>query len=68
MSGNGINNVRVVLWGSTIGYLHRNENGVVAFQYDRDFLNSGIEVAGLTEKNTIRIDNCLTNRLKNDRI
>lgn len=47
MSGNGINNVRVVLWGSTIGYLHRNENGVVAFQYDRDFLNSGIEVAPL---------------------
>lgn len=47
MSGNGINDVRVVLWGSSIGYLHRYENGTIGFQYDPDFLSSGIEVSPL---------------------
>lgn len=37
--------VRVKLWGTTIGYLNQNENGPVSFQFDRDFLSSGIEVS-----------------------
>ncbi len=40
--------VKVKLWGSTIGYLHRQEDGLIGFQYDRNFLRSGIEVAPLT--------------------
>lgn len=40
-----IKDVKVVLWGTTIGYLHEQENGLIAFQYQKDFINSGIEVA-----------------------
>ena len=40
--------VRVKLWGTTIGYLNQNENEPVSFQYDRDFLRSGIEVSPIT--------------------
>lgn len=43
-----VETVKVKLWGSTIGYLHRQENGLIGFQYDRNFLGSGIEVAPLT--------------------
>lgn len=40
-----VQNVRVVLWGTPIGYLHRQDNGIIGFQYDSDFLSSGIEVS-----------------------
>lgn len=37
--------IKVKLWGTTIGYLHQEENQLIGFQYDDDFLNSGIEVS-----------------------
>lgn len=37
--------VKVVLWGTPIGYLHRMDNGLIGFQYDEMFLDSGIEVS-----------------------
>lgn len=40
-----INTVRVKMWGTTIGYLHREENGIIGFQYDDDFIGSHIEVS-----------------------
>ncbi len=40
-----ISTVKVKLWGSTIGYLHRQDNGIIGFQYDEKFINSNIEVA-----------------------
>ncbi len=43
-----VETVKVKLWGSTIGYLHMQESGLIGFQYDRNFLGSGIEVAPLT--------------------
>lgn len=43
-----VNVVRINLWGTPIGYLHQNENGLIGFQYDDDFLASGIEVAPIT--------------------
>lgn len=39
------NMVQVKLWGTTIGYLLQEENGIVGFQYDEDFVRSGIEVS-----------------------
>ncbi len=33
------------LRGTKIGYLHRQDNGLIGFQYDYVFLASGIEVA-----------------------
>ncbi len=42
-----VTTVKVTLWGSTIGYLHEQENGLIGFQYDEDFISSGIEVAPL---------------------
>lgn len=39
------NMVSVKLWGTTIGYLLQQENGIVGFQYDEDFIRSGIEVS-----------------------
>ena len=39
-----INTAEVMLWGTRIGIIHMNEaNGVVAFEYDKDFLKSNIE-------------------------
>ena len=38
-------NARVVLWGSVIGYVSDGADGIAAFEYDRDFLRSGIEVS-----------------------
>ena len=29
-----VRTVKVKLWGSTIGYLHRQDNGLIGFQYD----------------------------------
>lgn len=33
------------MWGTTVGYLHQEDNGIVGFQYDEDFLKSGIEIS-----------------------
>lgn len=33
------------MWGTTIGYLHQEDNGIVGFQYDDEFLKSNIEVS-----------------------
>lgn len=40
-----IRTVKVKIWGTTIGYLHRQDNGLIGFQYDESFIPSGIEVA-----------------------
>ena len=40
-----IRTVKVKMWGTTIGYLHRQDNGLIGFQYDDNFIPSGIEVA-----------------------
>lgn len=40
-----ISTVRVNLWGTTVGYLHQNENGTIGFQYDNDFIGSHIEIS-----------------------
>ena len=40
-----IKSVKVKLWGTTIGYLHQMDDGTIAFQYDKLFLNSGIQVS-----------------------
>lgn len=42
-----IKTIKVKLWGSTIGYLHEQTNGLISFQYDADFISSGIEVPPL---------------------
>ena len=40
-----IKTVKVKMWGSTIGYLHEQDNGLIGFQYDDNFVSSGIEVS-----------------------
>lgn len=40
-----INTVRVKMWGTTIGYLHQDNNGMIGFQYDEEFLKSNIEIS-----------------------
>ena len=40
-----IKTVRVKLWGTTIGYLHQEDNGLVGFQYDDEFLISNIQIS-----------------------
>lgn len=46
-----INTAEVMLWGTRIGIIHMNEaNGVVAFEYDKDFLKSNIEVSPIHNK------------------
>lgn len=41
-----INTAEVWLWGSRIGYLYQLEGSrLVQFEYDREFLNSGIEIS-----------------------
>ena len=40
-----VNTVRVKMWGTTVGYLHQEDNGIVGFQYDEDFLKSDIEIS-----------------------
>lgn len=42
-----IRTVKVSLWGTTIGYLHKQENGLIGFQFDDKFVGSGIEVSPL---------------------
>lgn len=41
----GLDTVKVTMWGTTIGYLHKDENDAIGFQYDPDFLDSGIELS-----------------------
>lgn len=43
-----VNTVRVSMWGTPVGYLHQNDNGIIGFQYDNDFLKSNIEISPLT--------------------
>lgn len=45
MTMSNINDVKVVLWGTVVGYLHQFENSTIGFQYDSDFLSSGIELS-----------------------
>lgn len=46
-----INTAEVMLWGTRIGIIHMNEaNGGVAFEYDKDFLKSNIEVSPIHNK------------------
>lgn len=40
-----VRTVKVKMWGSTIGYIHRQDNGLIGFQYDENFIPSGIEVS-----------------------
>lgn len=40
-----VNTVRVNMWGTTVGYLHQDDNGMVGFQYDEEFLKSNIEIS-----------------------
>lgn len=40
-----VNTVRVKMWGTTVGYLHQDDNGMVGFQYDEEFLKSSIEIS-----------------------
>lgn len=42
---NTVNTVKVTMWGTTIGYLHQEDNGIVGFQYDDKFLKSNIEIS-----------------------
>ena len=42
---NNVNTVCVKMWGTIVGYLHQEDNGIVGFQYDEDFLKSGIEIS-----------------------
>ena len=39
--------LKVVMWGTTIGYLGQQDEGFVSFQYDEDFLGSGIQISPL---------------------
>lgn len=41
----GVKTVKVKMWGSTIGFLHEQDNGLIGFQYDNNFILSGIEVS-----------------------
>ena len=41
-----INTAEVFLWGTRIGIIHQEEDqGYLSFEYDRDFLRSGIELS-----------------------
>lgn len=42
-----IRTVKVKMWGTTIGYLHRQDNEMIGFQYDENFIPSGIEISPL---------------------
>ena len=43
-----VNTVRVKMWGTTVGYLHQEDIGLVGFQYDDEFLKSNIEISPVT--------------------
>ncbi|MCR4683013.1 MAG: type II toxin-antitoxin system HipA family toxin [Clostridiales bacterium] len=42
-----VRTVKVNLWGTAIGYLHQLNNGLIGFQFDDNFISSGIEVSPL---------------------
>ncbi|MBP5293725.1 MAG: type II toxin-antitoxin system HipA family toxin [Clostridia bacterium] len=42
-----VKTVKVILWGTPIGYLHQMDSGLIGFQYDDQFVTSGIEVSPL---------------------
>lgn len=33
------------MWGTVVGYLHQEDNGLVGFQYDSDFIKSNIQIS-----------------------
>ncbi|MBE6665543.1 MAG: type II toxin-antitoxin system HipA family toxin [Ruminococcaceae bacterium] len=37
--------VKVTMWGTVIGYIHKQDNGLIGFQYDKNFIPSGIEIS-----------------------
>lgn len=39
--------LQVTLWGTPVGFLHQESNGLIGFQYDKAFLQSGIQIAPL---------------------
>lgn len=45
MKMKSVNTVRVKMWGTTVGYLHQDNNQMVGFQYDEEFLKSNIEIS-----------------------
>ena len=45
MKMKSVNTVRVKMWGTTVGYLHQDDNQMVGFQYDEEFLKSNIEIS-----------------------
>ena len=46
-----ISTVEVILWGTRIGYVHQDEGSpYVSFEYDRDFIDSGIELSPIKMK------------------
>lgn len=42
------NTAEVILWGTRIGIIHQDvSKSYVSFEYDKDFVNSGIELSPL---------------------
>ena len=51
-----INTAEVLLWGTRIGIIHSKENlPYISFEYDKDFLSSGIELSPLKMKLSDRV-------------
>ena len=44
-----VQTVKVTLWGSPIGYLHQQENGLIGFQYDADFIFATVQTLNRDE-------------------
>ena len=42
---NNVTTVQVKMWGTVIGYLHQEDNGLIGFQYDPDFIKSNIQIS-----------------------
>lgn len=42
---NNVDTVQVKMWGTVIGYLHQEDNGLIGFQYDSDFIKSNIQIS-----------------------
>ncbi|MBR2260116.1 MAG: type II toxin-antitoxin system HipA family toxin [Paludibacteraceae bacterium] len=45
MKGNTKETALVKIWGKTVGYVSKNEDNLIAFQYDPSFVRSGIELS-----------------------
>ena len=50
-----MNRAEVWLWGSRIAYLELTDNDVVEFEYDKDFIKSGIELSPIEMPLSTRI-------------